>query len=316
MLRFYLLCFLWYSCSAVTNNISKEIMAHKIPITLTWIQFGFVSCFSMLYAQGLLNYGKIREPSRAVIGNTLPLGLFQIFGHYFTSTALAFVPVSFAHTIKALSPLFTVLAYRIFYQVRYSKQVYFSLLPLTSGVMLVCATNLKFHSVGFIFALASMFTFVSQNIVCKQLFKSHGDSVANQVKLDKLNLLFYPSTMAFVLMTPFWLYSEAHLVPKWFTYHTLFLFILNGISHFLQNVLAFTILSHVSPVTYSIASLVKRIFVITASILYFGDPVSFVQGSGISLTFFGLWLYNEARRDVGNKDHIQERKSSLPFVQS
>ncbi|KAJ3393956.1 suppressor of loss of ypt1 [Lobulomyces angularis] len=65
---------------------------------------------------------------------------------------------------------------------------------------------------------------------------------------------------------------------------------------------AFTILSLVSPVTYSIASLVKRIFVITASIIWFGDSVSKLQGFGIFLTFLGLWMYDQARMDVAKSE--------------
>jgi multidrug transporter EmrE-like cation transporter len=61
------------------------------------------------------------------------------------------------------------------------------------------------------------------------------------------------------------------------TTSVLALFILNGLSHFCQNVFAFSILSLVTPVSYSIASLVKRIVVIVASILWFAQPVSSVQ---------------------------------------
>jgi drug/metabolite transporter (DMT)-like permease len=119
-------------------------------------------------------------------------------------------------------------------------------------------------------------------------------------------------------MFPFWLFTDgSSLLDFTATYPTsrlVILFILNGASHFAQNLLAFNILSLVSPVTYSIASLVKRIFVISASIIYFGDSVSFLQGCGISMTFFGLYLYNEAKRDVANKERIvveiQEGRSS------
>src|SRR5207249_6374452 len=40
-----------------------------------------------------------------------------------------------------LSPLFTVLVYSIAFRVHYSSTVYYSLLPLTIGVMLACSSQ-------------------------------------------------------------------------------------------------------------------------------------------------------------------------------
>jgi solute carrier family 35 protein E1 len=123
----------------------------------------------------------------------LPLAGFLISGHVFGSVALSHVPVSFVHTIKALSPLFTVLAYRFYYDTVYPERVYFALVPLTVGVMLACGFDLAFNFVGLICALASTLVFVAQNIFSKGLFK--------EGKLDKLNMLLYSSSSSFILMT-------------------------------------------------------------------------------------------------------------------
>lgn len=62
-------------------------------------------------------------------------------------------------------------------------------------------------------------------------------------------------------------------------------FIFNGTVHFGQNIIAFVLLSLVSPVTYSVASLVKRIFVIVMAIVWFGNKTTPVQAVGIGLTY-------------------------------
>ncbi len=69
-------------------------------------------------------------------------------------------------------------------------------------------------------------------------------------------------------------------------------FLFNGISHFAQNILAFVLLSLVSPVTYSVASLIKRVFVIVVAIVWFGSRTTSLQAAGIALTFLGLYLYD------------------------
>src|SRR5690349_9225398 len=126
-----------------------------MPATLTLVQFAFVSFLCILSAWlasvfpslrttiTALKY-PIRAPSRDVIASTLPLAAFQIGGHLLSSNATAKIPVSLVHTIKGLSPLFTVLAYRFIFDIRYPKATYFSLIPLTTGVMLACSGNRTF----------------------------------------------------------------------------------------------------------------------------------------------------------------------------
>ena len=138
-------------------------------------------------------------------------------------------------------------------------------------------------------------------------------------------MLFLSSLLAFVLMSPVWIYSEGWTLlvsdipgPSYFI---ISLFFLNGVTNFSQSLIAFWVLSLVSPITYSIASLVKRIFVILLSIVYFKDTVRAAQGVGIALTFLGLYLYDDAKRDVARGDAkvaiIQERESeTLPLTQN
>lgn len=139
-----------------------------------------------------------------------------------------------------------------------------------------------------------------------------GGGLSNQpsLKLDKINLLFYSSGMAFLLMIPIWIYydlpvflsssdhithpSHGHSNPHSVTYY----FIMNGTVHFAQNIIAFVILSSTSPVTYSIASLIKRVAVICIAIVWFNQSVHPIQGFGILLTFAGLYMYNNAKGDV------------------
>lgn len=126
-------------------------------------------------------------------------------------------------------------------------------------------------------------------------------------KLDKINILFYSATMAAICMIPMWLYTEGwhlmfsedplgHESGSTGTWSGIsWLLFLNGVSHFFQNFLAFSVLALTSPVTYSIASLIKRIIVIVASIIYFHQTLGLTQWTGVCMTFWGLWMYNSAK---------------------
>ncbi|CAD6583625.1 MAG: 26S proteasome regulatory subunit rpn6 [Cyphobasidiales sp. Tagirdzhanova-0007] len=351
--RFVAYCALWYTSSAVSSNTGKSILNRfRYPVTLTFVQFGFVAGWCIIFCVGrtklaqlglrkdssalphmrslsasqlyFSNAWGIKKPSKKALEGTVVMSLFQIAGHIFSSMAIARVPVSTVHTIKALSPLFTVLSYGLLFRVRYSYKTYTSLLPLTLGVMLACSFDLRANAVGFLCALGSTLVFVSQNIFSKKLLPKDSGAASHSLgstgageKLDKLHLLLYSSGIAFLGMIPLWAYYDGGSLLRANTSGTpirtasiptlLLIFSLNGSVHFLQNLLAFSILSLTSPVTYSIASLIKRIAVICMAIVWFGQTIYAVQAVGISLTFFGLWMYNQAKGDVERGESVRTR---------
>lgn len=203
--------------------------------------------------------------------------------------------------------------------------------------MLACSTGLSTNFFGILCAFLAAIVFVSQNIFSKKLFneaeRNESDNQLGRRKLDKLNLLCYCSGLAFFLTLPIWFVSEGYpLVSDFIKDGVISLsgkrdsldhgalmaeFVFNGASHFAQNILAFVLLSMVSPVSYSVASLVKRVFVIVVAIVWFGSSTTSVQALGIGLTFVGLYLYDRNSHDDvadkrANKDHFRPRETVLP----
>jgi len=332
---FILLCGLWYTSSALSSNTGKAILNQfRYPITLTFVQFGFVAFYCLLFMSPLVRFSRLQKPTWAIIRSTLPMGLFQVGGHIFSSIAISRIPVSTVHTIKvsrkrllnfgqknltelfdqkALSPLFTVAAYALLFGVSYSSKTYLSLLPLTVGVMLACSFDVSAsNTIGLLCAFGSALVFVSSNIFFKKIMPSNaaGMSLTSSHKLDKLNLLLYSSGMAFLLMVPIWIYYDLSILlsgnsttstPTKGTpppHSVAYYFFMNGTVHYAQNIIAFVILSSTSPVTYSIASLIKRVAVICIAIVWFSQSVHPMQAFGICMTFTGLYMYNNAKGDV------------------
>ena len=343
---------IWYFSSALTNTSSKSILnSFPKPATLTLIQFGFVASYCLFFSWlstvwpalkehvPALRHG-IRYPTRDVLATTVPLAFFQIGGHLLSATATGKIPVSLVHTIKGLSPLFTVFAYRVIFDIRYPISTYLSLIPLTLGVMLACSAEWKGNVFGILYAFLAAIIFVTQNIFSKRLFNEAAAAEASgnpqSRKLDKLNLLCYSSGLAFILTSPIWFYSEGiGLLGDFFQDGSLELenrpfafdhgrlgveYVFNGTFHFGQNIIAFVLLSMVSPVTYSVASLIKRVFVVVVAIVWFQNPTTKVQGLGIALTFFGLYLYDrtsgrsKADRRAKLMDIKEETTSILPLT--
>ncbi|GAB7340784.1 hypothetical protein MBLNU457_7156t1 [Dothideomycetes sp. NU457] len=349
--KLVVLCGVWYATSILSNTSSKAILtALPKPVTLTIVQFLFVSSWCVFSAwlakrfpavrnaMPVLRNG-IRPPSKELIMTTLPLTAFQVGGHILNSDAMSRIPVSLVHTIKGLSPLFTVLAYRIFFNIHYSFPTYASLVPLTLGVILACSASFKGEAVGLLYAFGSALLFVTQNIVSKKLFtdadRAAQDSLPTKNrKPDKLNLLCYSSALAFAITFPLWLWSEGFGImadflsdasvtlserPGSLDHGRLALeFIFNGTFHFSQSLVAFVLLGLTSPVTYSVASLIKRVFVIVFAVVWFGNRMTRVQAFGIGLTIVGLYLYDRtsdaARLDKRMRAKEGAKEMLLPLV--
>ena len=109
---FVLLCGLWYSTSALSSNTGKAILTQfRYPITLTFVQFGFVAFYCLLFMSPAIRFTRMRKPTKTILRSTFPMGLFQVGGHIFSSIAISRIPVSTVHTIKVSEGLpFKILA--------------------------------------------------------------------------------------------------------------------------------------------------------------------------------------------------------------
>ncbi|KAI5968512.1 hypothetical protein CANMA_002257 [Candida margitis] len=333
------LCFIWYFFSIISSNSIKLILTkYKYPVTVTQLQFLMNAGLSLvllfisnhytnerIIPSSILPPSKsIRQfvtPTRFILSTTVPMGCFQFIGHLTSHKATSDIPVSLVHTIKALSPLVTVLVYRFVFNKRYRLRTYLTLVPLSLGIMMTCYKSKKkpvantvgqvvapvnnSYSSGLIFAFISMLIFVSQNMFAKsrltpntvtpQESKSIPISKNGPKKLDNLTIIFYCSIVGFLFTCPIYITSEFFnntfsLAQLDMT--ILSLVIINGLGHFIQSIIAFQVLGLLSPIDYSIANILKRIFIILMSFLWEAKNFTPLQTAGLFTTLVGLYSYD------------------------
>lgn len=146
-----------------------------------------------------------------------------------------------------------------------------------------------------------------QNIFSKKVLK--------ETSIHHLRLLHILGRLALILFTPVWMFSDmtsvlSHQSIVNLDYRVIALLFADGVLNWLQNILAFSVLSLVTPLTYAVASASKRIFVIALSLFVLGNPVTWLNILGMLLAIIGVLCYNRA------KYFQRVHKTSLPSFAS
>ena len=143
---------LWYAVSSLTTQLTKAILNDfEFPVFVGEFQFMFNFILGLLTIKlaGLYPsfkgwFPKYTFPkdnsffvNKSMLKLFFPMGTFQFIGKLFSLAATSVCPVATVSSIRALSPLFIILGYRLYYKVKFSLRTYISLLPLLWGVIII-----------------------------------------------------------------------------------------------------------------------------------------------------------------------------------
>ncbi|CAB3387107.1 Hypothetical predicted protein [Cloeon dipterum] len=281
------------------------------PMTVTMVQLLSITVYSGPFFNmwGVRRYVDIEWSYYLKI--IVPLALGKFLSSVFSHVSIWKVPVSYAHTVKATAPLFTVILARIIMRERQTTKVYLSLVPIILGVAIATVTELSFDVIGLASALISTMGFSLMNIYSKR--------VLNDTGIHHLRLLHLLGRLALFMFLPVWFFSDfwkllydpnVHLISG-SDYKLLLLLFCDGGLNWLQNILAFSMLSLVTPLTYAVASASKRLFVISISLFFLGNPVTLTNIFGMSMAIMGVLAYNKAKYDMRKSG---KKESLLPVT--
>ncbi|XP_060527886.1 solute carrier family 35 member E1 homolog isoform X3 [Cylas formicarius] len=284
-----LLCVLWYAVSSTNNVVGKTVLSEfPYPMTMTMVQLLSITVLSgpLFNIWGVRKYAGMSW--QYYLKLIVPLAFGKFVASVFSHVSIWKVPVSYAHTVKATMPLFTVVLSRII-------------------MAIATLTEISFDLVGLISALVATAGFSLQNIFSKKVLRD--------TNVHHLRLLHILGRLALVMFLPVWAYIDLRSLwndksVAYQDYRVIALLIVDGVLNWLQNIVAFSVLSLVTPLTYAVANCSKRIFVIAVSLFVLGNPVTRLNVCGMLTAIFGVLFYNKAKYDQRRGE-----KTVLPYAE-
>jgi solute carrier family 35 protein E1 len=295
-LKLLLMFTTWFSLNVMYNITNKKCQnAFPMPWTMTVVSlFVGIPYVCLLWATGIRKAPKLKPGALKVL---LPIGFAHALGHAGAVIALGAGAVSFAQTVKAAEPLFTCLLSFVFLGTTFKWQVYASLFPIIAGVSLASLKELSFTWKALWGALASNVAFASRAVLSKKTMNNPDEIAEN---LDAKNLYGVLTIMAFLYSLPFGLYYEGGAFMEAWKASTAVVgtpwlvrqMFLDGLYYYAYNEVAFITLNQVSPVTHSIANTIKRVCIILATVLVFGNKLTPLGATGSAIAVAGTFLYS------------------------
>ena len=225
--------------------------------------------------------------------------------------------------MKASLPIFTVIITRVVFNEKYSWKIYFTLLVILIGVAVASVTEVAFDVFGMTSALGATFLFAIIAIMTKK--------VNEDTKVHALRLLTTLGYFSLVMFLPVWGALDAkaaYLDPIWngngngtgnsnrtflhlpIRETAVVMIAVNGLCYWVQNILAFMLVTKLSKLSYSVANVTKRLVVIASSILLLKNEVTLLNVAGILITIAGVFAYQKFKLDKRGLPSVKEAAAS------
>lgn len=179
------------------------------------------------------------------------------------------VTIPFHQVLRATTPVFTVLIYRILFQASYSIATYYSLIPVIAGVGLATYGDYAATTLGFIMTLLGALLAAIKTVTTNRV-------QTGTLHLSAMELLHRMSPLALIQSLAFaYYFGEIEefrryvIMEKRVSPRTLVVLLINGAIAFGLNIISFSANKKVGALTMTVAANVKQILTIALSVAFF-----------------------------------------------
>jgi len=289
--RIAVLLTLWYSSSIVTSLTTKSILREfPFPIGVALVQQAMAASLSYVSWRWQLRAEEAEPPElHRHSAAFAPIAIVMVMSLVSYRWCLLSVSVSFAHTMKTLGPLFTIVFSRVLLQERLPASRYLSVLPVVLGVAIATSTEVEFAPVGFACAVVST--------VCQALQMVLAKRVLGEASVSKAELFCVAAVYAFLMLVPLFAALEAwwlRTVSAEAWRHTARWMLINGLASFANQFSGLSVLDEMSsPLSHALANVMKRAAVISMAFVVANRPVTPLHLCGVGMSVFGTLVYRQ-----------------------
>jgi drug/metabolite transporter (DMT)-like permease len=290
----------WYAMNVIFNIVNKKVLlVFPFPWLVTLAQFTMViACSVAGWMSGTIP-SPLGEMSPGFFWKLLPAAVFHALGNGLGSLAFATSSVSFTHVVKCTEPVWMAAGSFLMTGSKLPAAQVLTLVPVMLGVAIASMGELSFTWTGLFAALGSTISFAGRGIFAKRLM----DCSNGQKGMSPLNVQAMDSMLALALTLPVALFLDGPGVARTELdaplAHIVTLLASVGLTYFLFNFGAFNLLDKLDVVSHAVCNLGKRIFVIGASIVFFGTPLTVRAVFGTCITIAGSGLYSYVKATSG-----------------
>ena len=297
-MRIPLLLALWYSSSVLTSLSTKAILSmFPHPVTLALVQQCIAAAFGWASLRSPRPRCEVFADTR-LHWLTTQISLVMVVSLIAYRWALLGGSVAFTNTVKTLGPAFVIVFSRVLIGERLALARYAAVLPIVLGVALTSVTEAEFTWLGFVAGLVSTAASAAQSVAGKRLLRAGDIAKPELFSLAALQacILLLPLSLAIDAwrLTPL-SHADALRVARWLA--------LNGGCFFVNQYVSITVLDAMaSPLSYSLANVMKRATVITMAMAYNARPVAPLHLVGVALSLLGTFIYSQVGAMCGDDD--------------
>jgi len=221
----------------------------------------------------------------------IPVAVLFSVSLVLSNKAYIYLSVSYIQMLKAFTPC-AVLTFSYFAGLENPSHIELYIVTIIClGVCMTSAGETFFSMTGFVFQVLGILA-ESSRLVCVGL-------ILKQLKLDPLSSLYYIAPVCAAVIGTMCLIFEYQDLPfdKMYSQDFAVIMLLNGMVAFTLNVAVVLLIANTSPLTLTLAGVLKDILLVILSMVIFGSPVTMLQYVGYGVALTGLQLHKQYKKN-------------------
>ncbi|KAH7031652.1 triose-phosphate transporter family-domain-containing protein [Microdochium trichocladiopsis] len=296
----------YFVCNIGLTIYNKAILgSFKFPWLLTALHAGCSSIgTSVMLQMGHYHAAKLNQREHLAL---IAFSFLFTINIAISNVSLAMVSVPFHQLVRALTPLFTTILFRVFFNRTYSTETYLSLIPIIFGVTLATYGELTFSDLGFILTflgvlLAAFKTIVTNKMMTGSLNLSFWEILRRMSPMACVQSIIY-AWLTGELSAFYKFFTEELLSPgyKWSPWQFFLIMAGNGALAFALNVSSFSTNKIAGALTMTVCANIKQCLTIILGSLLFEVNLSIMNMWGILVTVAGAAVYSFVELDSKRK---------------